>query len=88
MKIITTTKARQKIGEIVNRVKYRGEVFGIGRRNSVDAIIMPIPKGYNPEFDEITNINILSSSFDFLKDEPDIYSVKDLKKRYKWSKAT
>ena len=86
MKIITTTKARQNMREIINRVKYKGETFGIGRRNSIDAIITPAPKKYYPEFDEITNI--LSGTFDFLKDEPDIYSVKDLKKIYKWSKVT
>lgn len=77
MKIITTTKARQNIGEIVNRVKYRGEVFGIGRRNSIDAVIMPFNKNYNPELNETTNLAAISKSFDFLKDEPDLYSLSD-----------
>lgn len=30
----------------------------------------------------ITEINSQSTSFDFLKQEPDLYSSKDLKKRY------
>lgn len=81
MKIITTTKARQKIGEIINRVKYGGEVFGIGRRNSIDAVIIPFPT-YNDQLNEITNLNTFSHSFGFLKDEPDIYSIKDLRKKY------
>jgi len=80
MKIITTTKARQNISKIIDRVKYRGETFAIGRRNSIDALITPVQKKYNTNFDEITNINIFSSSFDFLKDEPDIYSISDGKK--------
>ena len=80
MKIITTTEARKKIGKIVDRVKYRGEVFGIGRRNSIDALIIKFPDTYNPELDEITNFAAYSGSIDFLKDEPDIYSVKDGKK--------
>jgi hypothetical protein len=29
---------------------------------------------------EITNINSYSQSFDFLKDEPELYSIDDLKK--------
>src|SRR3989344_77059 len=39
MKIVTTTNARKNIGAIIDRVKYRGEIFGIGRRNSIDAFI-------------------------------------------------
>jgi len=31
---------------------------------------------------DITVCNANSASFDFLKDEPDLYSVNDLKKRY------
>jgi len=34
------------------------------------------------DIDEITDINSKSSSFDFLKKEPDLYSKKDLKKEY------
>lgn len=67
---------------MINRVKYYGEVFGIGRRNSVDAILIKFPNAQNDEMNEITNINANSSSFDFLKEEPDIYSLSDLKKKY------
>ncbi|MFA6294960.1 MAG: hypothetical protein WC666_00860 [Candidatus Paceibacterota bacterium] len=82
MKIITTTLARKNISKMINRVKYYGEVFGIGRRNSVDAILIKFPNAQNDEMNEITNINANSSSFDFLKEEPDIYSLSDLKKKY------
>ena len=82
MKIMTTTKARENIKQIIDRVKYRGEVFGIGRRNSIDAIVIQFPETYNRNSNDITNINTYSKSFDFLKDEPDLYSVSDLKKRY------
>lgn len=80
MKIITTTKARKNIGEIINQVKYNGKSFGIGRRNSIDAVIIPFTGTYNPELSEITNLAAHSKSFDFLKDEPDIYSLSDGKK--------
>lgn len=39
-------------------------------------------KKLSAKIDDITNINANSISFDFLKKEPDLYSVKDLKKRY------
>lgn len=82
MEILTTTSARKRIKDIVDRVKYRGEVFAIGRRNSIDAVIIGFPRIYNPEVNDITNINAYSKSFDFLESEPDIYSADDLKKRY------
>jgi hypothetical protein len=82
MKVITTTTARKNISSIIDRVKMHGEVFGVGRRNSIDALIIQFPSTYNKELDDITNINALSHSFDFLRDEPETYSVADLKKKY------
>jgi len=82
MKIITTTNARKNIGEIVNRVKFKGEVFAIGRRNSIDALLIQFPHVYNKELNDITNINAHSKSFDFLAREPELYSLSDLKKKY------
>ena len=82
MNIVSTTIARKHISRIIDRVKMHGEVFGIGRRNSIDALIIQFPAQYNKELDEITNINAMSQSFDFLKSEPDIYSLADLKKKY------
>ena len=35
---------------------------------------------YNHKFSDITNINAYSNSFDFLKNEPDIYGLSDIKK--------
>ena len=82
MKIITTTAVRKNISQMLDRVKYFGEVFGIGRRNSVDAILIKFPRAQNKELDDITNLNANSESFDFLADEPEIYSLDDLKKKY------
>jgi hypothetical protein len=67
---------------MLDRVKYYGEVFGIGRRNSIDALLIKFPTAYNKDLNEITNINANSGSFDFLDKEPEIYSLSDLKKRY------
>lgn len=82
MKIITTTVARRNIKTLIDRVKYEGEVFAIGRRDSIDALVMQFPAEFNKEVNEITNINTYSRSFDFLLKEPEIYSVSDLKKKY------
>lgn len=82
MKVLTTTNARKSIKEIVNRARYRGEVFAIGRRNAIDAILIGFPQMYNDSLNDITNVNSYSKSFDFLAAEPDLYSVADLKKRY------
>lgn len=82
MKVISSTAMRKDIAEIINAVKYTGQVFGVGRRNKIEAIIMKYPSHINLELNEVTNINANSTSFDFLEDEPELYSVKDLKKRY------
>ena len=82
MKIITTTNVRKNIGGIINRVKYFGDVFAIGRRDSIDALLIQFPQSYNYGLNDITNINANSKSFDFLSKEPDIYSASDLKKKY------
>ncbi len=81
MKILTTTEARKNISELVDRVK-QGEVFGIGRRNSIDALMIQFPSHYNKKLNDITNINALSHSFDFLQEEPELYSMADVKKTY------
>jgi len=82
MEILSTTLARKNIKTIIDRVKYRGEVFGIGRRNSIDALLVQFPSMYNATLNDVTNINANSHSFSFLGDEPELYSVADLKKVY------
>ena len=68
--------------EIVNRARYRGEVFAIGRRNAIDAVLIGFPQAYSDAVNDITNVNAYSRSFNFLEREPDLYSASDLKRRY------
>ena len=63
MKIITTTNARKNIGKILDRVKYYGDVFAIGRRDSIDALLIKFPNAYNKDLNEITNIRMFRSRF-------------------------
>ncbi len=82
IKIVSTTEARKNIADIVDSIRYDNCIYGIGRRKKIEALIIKFPEYINDEVNEITNVNANSASFDFLADEPDIYSVSDLKKRY------
>lgn len=80
MKVITTTKARANLSQIINEVCYGNTPIGIGRRNKIEAIIIKCPDPVHTRASEITSLNAYGSSFDFLQDEPDLYSKNDLKK--------
>jgi len=82
MKTISTTDVRKEISKMVNHVRETGAVFAIGRRNNPEVLLIKFPTSYNKNVNEITNINAYSDSFAFLKNEPDLYSVSDLKKKY------
>ena len=82
IKTISTTKARANISEIIERVKLHGEVFVFGRRNNPEAVLVKFPDMYNSHLSDITNINAYSGSFDFLAQEPDLYTLSDIKKKY------
>ena len=75
----STTEARAILGDIVNQVKYQKKIIAIGRNKKAEAYIIPIPEEQDLP---ISDINANSSSFNFLKDEPDLYSLNDLKKQY------
>lgn len=80
MKHYTTTEARKNLAHIVNQVKYQKILVSIGRRDEQEVLIVP---GF--AIDEplpISEINAQSASFAFLDQEPNIYTLKDLKKRY------
>ena len=82
MKTISTTEARKNIKTLVDIVRETGAVFAIGRRDQPEALLMKFPRDYNKELDEITNMNAYSGSFSFLEQEPDLYSIDDLKKKH------
>lgn len=76
---MSSTNTRKNISVIINHVKTTGEPFIISRQGRPEVMIVKMPTSFNKELDEITNINAYSTSFDFLKDEPELYSIKDLK---------
>ena len=82
MKTITTTNARKQIAALINHVRETGEAFAIGRRNRPEVLVIKFPKAYNSLFNDITNVNATSASFDFWEDEPDLYTLDDAKEIY------
>ena len=79
MKTISVSKARTMLPNIINEAQKQNEVFVIERHNKEEAIVMKFPSEYSTAVSDITNINTYSSSFDFLADEPDLYSITDVK---------
>ncbi|HEV7424534.1 MAG TPA: hypothetical protein VGO21_05120 [Candidatus Paceibacterota bacterium] len=82
IKTLSTTKLREHISDFIDIVSTSGKSIVLGRRNIPEAVLIPFPSLWNGKLTEITNINTYSRSFDFLKDEPEIYSTKDIKHRY------
>lgn len=82
MRTITTTNVRKCIKDLIDLVKETGEVVAIERHDNLEALIIKFPKDYNKKLSDITNINAYSSSFDFLADEPDLYTRADLRKKH------
>lgn len=78
MKKISVSNARKYISSLVDEVVETGEVIAIERHKGIEALIVKFPRDYRPEFSDIANLNAYSTSFDFLKDEPDDYSRSDI----------
>ena len=81
----TTTQARSIFSDLVNQVKYGKKIIAIGKKKSDgiqgEVLLVPYPDLDIAEI-PIAKINAASPSFDFLADEPDIYSLADLKVSY------
>ena len=82
IKTLSTTEARARMADLVNIVSTSNKSIVIGRRNTPQVVLIPFPAFWNGKLSEITNINAYSKSFNFLQNEPEIYSVDDIKKKY------
>jgi prevent-host-death family protein len=81
MKTISTTEARKNLSYLIQEVQRTGTTIGIVRHGKVGAYLTPAPT-WNENLSDITNMAALGGAFDFLHDEPDIYTEADLKVRY------
>lgn len=79
MRIVTVTEGRKQLGELIDLVKYQHCVIALGKNGKADVLLVAMPQP-GPDV-PITAINAASASFAFLADEPDLYSVTDLKER-------
>jgi hypothetical protein len=77
--VLSTTKARNILPDLIESVKASGKAFVLGRRDLPEAVLIKFPSEYSVNASDITNINTYSHSFDFLNDEPDIYKLKSKK---------
>ena len=82
IKTLSTTEVRERISDLVNLVSTSRKSIVIGRRNVPEVVLIPFPALWNGKFSEITNINAYSKSFDFLENEPEIYTANDVKHKY------
>lgn len=79
MKIISTTTVRKNMSDMLDAVVADGANFVIGRHKEPEAVLIKFPSLYRSDVSDITNINSYSNSFDFLKDEPELYTLEDIK---------
>jgi hypothetical protein len=79
MNTISTTQAREHLGEYLDELgRGDAQAFVFGRRNEPEAVLIKFPKMYSNKVSDSTNVNAYSKSFDFLDNEPELYSLKDL----------
>jgi len=82
MKKYTSSEARKRFRQIISDVKETDVPVGVGRYDRVEVLIIRYPEHINTSLSDVTNLNANSKSFSFLSQEPDLYSVDDLKKKY------
>jgi len=81
MKTFSTTKAREKFRYIVDYVD-KGNVVAIEKYGSPKVLLIQYPKLLRKNIDDITLLAEYGGAFDWLKDEPDLYSADDLRTKY------
>ena len=75
LNVLSTTKARDILPAIIEQIKDHNRVFILGRRDVPEVIMIKYPTEYSVNASDIVNINTYSHSFDFLNDEPDLYTL-------------
>ena len=82
MKVLSATEFRTHISAVLDAVTHRKQIVGVGRHNKIEAIVLKWPARESSTLDDVTQVNANSSSFDFLAEEPDLYTMDDVRKRY------
>ena len=79
---VSTAEARKHFGKLVNRVRYSHRPVVIGRRGIAEALLIRFPEDLNADLSDTTNMNQYGGAFEYLADQPNLYSRSDLKVRY------
>lgn len=82
MKVISTSEARKHLSTLVNAVRYSNKPIAIGRRQKAEVLLIKFPEHANRQLDAVTNMNQFGGAFDFLEEEPDLYTREDLIETY------
>lgn len=82
MNVITTTTARKHLSQLIGAVHRTRRSIAIGKRNKAEVLLIRFPDSTNMTLGETTNMNQYGGGFDFLEDEPNLYSREDLIKAY------
>jgi hypothetical protein len=64
---------------MIDKVVKTGEGIIVTDHKGVKFLILKFPEVYKQKFSDVASLNAYSKSFDFLKFEPDDYSIEDLK---------
>jgi hypothetical protein len=80
MQVVSITEGRKQLGELVNIVKYQNRVIALGKNGKADVLMVAMPELESDV--PVSGMNADSASFRFLEDEPDLYSVADVKVTY------
>lgn len=82
MKILSTTNLRRRLSDTIREVYEGNKSVVVGQHNKPRVILIKYPDVYRKEFSDIANMNAYSGAFDYLADEPDLYSRDDIKEFY------
>ena len=82
MQFFTTAQAQKQMATIIDTVRFKNRPVAIGEKNEKEVLVIKFPKYVKKSLTDITNLNAYGGSFDFLNNEPDLYSVEDIKKAY------
>jgi len=81
MKKLSTTKVREKIKEVLEFVS-EGNVVALERYGLPQALIIKYPEEIQSDLPDSTLLSQYGGAFDWLKDEPDLYTESDVIEKY------
>ena len=79
MRIISVTDGRKQLGELISQVEYQKRLIALEKNGKAEALL--VASSDFPQDVTVSDMNAASPSFTFLDDEPDLYSIADVKER-------